>query len=299
MKSLRIAAPILAFVVLASCGQSSATPRSTTPAPSVAPSAAPATTAPSAPLTPDRLLAQLRAPILEPFTASFTLTGGDMNGYVETVVQDSDLNVSVSVAGREPHGPDVVLHDGTLYVRDFDDPRFGYSVTKQWGVPSGEWFPYDEWRTIGAAATGIVTFPDGLEGEPATALNAPELRPHLARVPLSLYFNVQARPLLESCYTFATGAPAEHVENLGDGRWALTCETDLAVKSRFIVTLDPQGRLTELWDGTDATGEDENIASGRVKISYAGVAPINAPDTTWFATRKAAVKKALQQLSPS
>jgi hypothetical protein len=252
-------------------------------------------------LSEARILAALRMPVLEPFSATY-LYGSPASRLEITVSQDADLNVSFTQTASGELRLQVVMHNGVVYARFFDSQKFGEDALRDIGFKSGEWFPYEQWRELGYRVTEDVTFPcenewcawSEFSGVQTQGL---DLLPYEARVPASLAYGLGVATPDKSCIRLnrdilfqGSSSPefARRIFRSDNGRWIITgpCE--------YSVGFDEKSRITSLSNSDDGSLDPDSQDKGLLTVAYAAQPAIAAPDISWFAANKPAVKEAIQ-----
>ena len=250
------------------------------------------------------ILAALRMPVLEPFSATY-LYGAPSNQLKFTVSQDADLNVSFTSTNSGDLSLQVIMHEGVVYARFFDSQKYekyGQDTLRDIGFKSGEWFPYEEWRELGYRATEDVIFPcttwwcawSAFSGAQTQGL---DLLPYEARVPASLAYSLGVDTPDKSCVRLnsdilfqGSSSPEfkRRISRSDNGRWIITgpCERS--------VGFDEKGLITSLSDSDDGSLGPDSQDKGLLTVSYASQPAITPPDTSWFAANKPAVKEAIK-----
>jgi hypothetical protein len=240
-------------------------------------------------------------PVLEPFSATY-LYGGASDRFETAVSQDADLNVSFTEIWRGKLTFQVVMHESVVYVRFFDSRTFDRNALRDIGVKSGEWFPYEEWRELGYKATENTTFPcdDSVCEYHATGANPMvglDTLPYEARVPASLAYSIGVDTPDKACIRLSTeilfqgsSSPEfkRRISRSENGRWII------AGPCQHSMDFDDQGRITSLSHSDDGTLDPDSQDRGLLTVSYAVQSVISAPDTSWFAANKPAVKIAIK-----
>lgn len=294
MKAKRFVGSAFVVMVLSSC--SSATPESSSTLLSST-TAAPSTTVPSKAL----ILGRLRAPVLEAFSATYRWGGSPLKSEDVVVTQDSALNLSYSInnpAASSTPVYQVILHDGIVYVRlNTKDGALAAEIKRGLGVPSGKWFPFEEWRLIGSGATQDYDYPQSYSATRwALSIADFNLLPYQARVLASHVTRTQWPTPDTACFrvdreVVASGDLAStklQVQRTSENRWVLDGPCYLSV------AFDELGRMTSLTGSADETGADSEYGYGALAVTYGPQLAIEAPDTSWFKANKDAVKKALR-----
>lgn len=240
-------------------------------------------------------------PVLEPFSAAY-LYGEPASRVEFTVSQDADLNVSFTQTESGDLRLQVVMHEGVVYARFFDSQKFGQDTLRDIGFKSGEWFPYEEWRELGYRATEDVTFPCANEWCAWSAFHGVQtqgldLLPYEARVPASLAHSLGVDTPDKSCIRlnseilfYGSSSPEfkRRISRSDNGRWIITGPCGRSVG------FDEKGRITSLSNSDDGSLGPDSQDKGLLTVSYASQPTITAPDTSWFAANKPAVKEAIK-----
>lgn len=258
--------------------------------------AAPSTTVPSEAL----ILGRLRAPVLEAFSATYRWGGSPLKSEDVVVTQDAELNLSYSINYPADSRPvyQVILHDGTVYVRLVaEDAGLAAEIKRDLGVPSGEWFPFEEWRLIGSAAALDYDYPQDYSAlQWALSISEFNTLPYRARVLASHATRTQWPTPDVACFRVdrevLAGGDLEgarlQIRRGAGNRWVLTGPCYLSV------AFDDLGRMTSLTGSTDETGGRDESSYGALDVTYGPQPGIEAPDTSWFEANKDAVKRALK-----
>lgn len=297
MKANRFVASTLAVIALSACSSAATETVSSTATVTPLTVAAPSTTVPSGAL----ILGRLRAPVLEAFSATYRWGGSPLKSESVVVKQDAELNLFYSLNNPAASGApvyQVILHDSIVYVRlNTKDGELAAEIQRGLGVPSGEWFPFEEWRLIGSEAALDYDYPQSYSATRwALSIADFNLLPYQARVLASHASRVQWPTPDSACFrvdreVLASGdldAAKLQVRRTPENRWVLDGPCYLSV------AFDDLGRMTSLTGSADEIGSENDYGYGVLAVTYGQQPAIEAPDTSWFKDNKDAVKKALK-----
>lgn len=291
---IKIFAVVATLLFAVGCSENSETAREIKPALGTS-GAVPRETVPVETLTDDEFVYGLDSPVLEEFSATYRLNSSENHGVETLVTQDSDSNLALTQRVGTKDVYQIILHDRVVYVRLFESAHSD-NIQRDTGVKSGEWFPWEKWRSIGRKATGDPWFPlkGGVIELPYLVehvISDFDVKPHRARVVMSLVTAEMFPEFPEACYK--RGAGSEElpggttftVEKLDVARWKLTCNGETIYAS-----LDAKGRISTIAGTSDGEIDNDFQGAGVLSVSYGKQNPILRPDTTWFDKNTARVK---------